>query len=178
MGSISLLQQIFLNQELNWGVSCFTGSFFTNWAMLVSNAQCNDPLFVYIVSNILLVWLVSIPICICVFFSYGEDFKHLLSYWISKIKLIPMTYLIYNWKFVPLTHPHPFSPPSIPCLWEPPVCSLHLWALLFYVVEIFSRGEIKYIWVCACMLSHFSCVQLFATLWTLAYQTHLSMGML
>ena len=28
----------------------------------------------------------------------------------------------------------------------------------------------------ACMLSHFSCVQLFATLWTLAYQDPLSMG--
>ena len=30
--------------------------------------------------------------------------------------------------------------------------------------------------VCACMLSCFSCVQLFATLWTVARQTPLSMG--
>ena len=30
--------------------------------------------------------------------------------------------------------------------------------------------------MCACMLSHFSCVQLFGTLWTVAYQTHLSIG--
>ena len=30
--------------------------------------------------------------------------------------------------------------------------------------------------VCACALSHFSCVQLFATLWTVACQTPLSMG--
>ena len=28
----------------------------------------------------------------------------------------------------------------------------------------------------ACMLSHFNCVQLFATLWTIAHQTPLSMG--
>ena len=30
--------------------------------------------------------------------------------------------------------------------------------------------------MCACMLSHFSCVRLFGTLWTVAYQTHLSIG--
>ena len=30
--------------------------------------------------------------------------------------------------------------------------------------------------VCACVLSHFSCVQLFATLWTIACQAPLSMG--
>ena len=29
---------------------------------------------------------------------------------------------------------------------------------------------------CVCMLSHFSCVYLFATLWTIAYQVPLSMG--
>ena len=29
----------------------------------------------------------------------------------------------------------------------------------------------------ACLLSHFSCVQLFATLWTVAHQDPLSMGL-
>ena len=37
-----------------------------------------------------------------------------------------------------------------------------------------------YIYICiylyACMLSHFSCVQLFVTLWTVAHQAPLSMG--
>ena len=32
MVSLSLLQQIFLIQEVNWG-SCITGRFFTNWAI-------------------------------------------------------------------------------------------------------------------------------------------------
>ena len=30
--------------------------------------------------------------------------------------------------------------------------------------------------MCACVLSHFSCIQLFATPWTVAHQTPLSMG--
>ena len=30
--------------------------------------------------------------------------------------------------------------------------------------------------MCVCMLSHFSCVRLFATLWTVARQAPLSMG--
>ena len=30
--------------------------------------------------------------------------------------------------------------------------------------------------VCVCVLSHFSCVQLFVTLWTIAHQTPLAMG--
>ena len=30
--------------------------------------------------------------------------------------------------------------------------------------------------MCACMLSRFSCIQLFATLWTVAHQAPLSMG--
>ena len=34
-----------------------------------------------------------------------------------------------------------------------------------------------YVWsMCACMLSHFSCVRLFATLWSVAHQASLSMG--
>ena len=33
VGSLSLLQQIFPNQELNQGVSCIAGGFFTNWAI-------------------------------------------------------------------------------------------------------------------------------------------------
>ena len=38
----------------------------------------------------------------------------------------------------------------------------------------------KELWVkpCACILSHFSCVQLFATLWTVAFPTPLSIGSL
>ena len=37
-------------------------------------------------------------------------------------------------------------------------------------------GTAKYIYVCACMLSHFSCVPLCATLWTAAHQALLSIG--
>ena len=32
--------------------------------------------------------------------------------------------------------------------------------------------------MCVCMLSSFSCVQLFATLWTVAHQASLAMGIL
>ena len=31
--------------------------------------------------------------------------------------------------------------------------------------------------MCACMLSHFNCIQLFVTLWTVAFQAPLSMGL-
>ena len=37
-------------------------------------------------------------------------------------------------------------------------------------------GTAKYVYMHACMLSHFSCVRLCATLWTLAHQAPLSMG--
>ena len=40
-------------------------------------------------------------------------------------------------------------------------------------------GSILYfnnIYICVCVLSHFSCARLFATLWTLAFQAPLSMG--
>ena len=43
VGSLSLLQQIFLTQESNWtwtGVSCIAGGFFTNWA--IREVQMND----------------------------------------------------------------------------------------------------------------------------------------
>ena len=36
----------------------------------------------------------------------------------------------------------------------------------------------KWFYTSACMLSHFSCVRLFVTLWTIAYQAPLSMGLL
>ena len=41
---------------------------------------------------------------------------------------------------------------------------------------ILSHVEWKLVYVCACMLSHFSHVRLFATLWTIAHQAPLSMG--
>ena len=40
---------------------------------------------------------------------------------------------------------------------------------------IFKRGE-RYPNACACVLSHFSCVQLFAMLWTITHQAPLTMG--
>ena len=41
---------------------------------------------------------------------------------------------------------------------------------------ILSHVEWKLVYVRACMLSHFSHVGLFATLWTIAHQAPLSMG--
>ena len=38
----------------------------------------------------------------------------------------------------------------------------------------FLSNEILYVVLCVCMLSHFSCVRLFATLWTAACQAPLS----
>ena len=40
----------------------------------------------------------------------------------------------------------------------------------------FLSNEILYVVLCVCMLSHFSRVRLFATLWTAARQAPLSMG--
>ena len=49
-----------------------------------------------------------------------------------------------------------------------------------YLVEQLSNGFREGRWslpfLFACMLSHFSCVQVFATLWTVAHQASLSMG--
>ena len=39
-----------------------------------------------------------------------------------------------------------------------------------------SLGWEESLEMCACVLSHFSCVQLFATPWTVAHQAPLSMG--
>ena len=55
-------------------------------------------------------------------------------------------------------------------------------ALIFtsYMVEnlwiIYGINDVWYHLVCACMLSHFSCVQHFAILWTVAFWTPLSLG--
>ena len=37
-----------------------------------------------------------------------------------------MTYLFYNWKFVPFDSFHSFHPPSTTHLWRPPMCSIYL----------------------------------------------------
>ena len=40
-----------------------------------------------------------------------------------------MTHLFYNWKFVPFNLLYPFhSLPPTPCLCQPPICPLYLWA--------------------------------------------------
>ena len=54
--------------------------------------------------------------------------------------------------------------------------SLHkLQGLVLSLFFSYFRCSTRY--VCACMLSCFSCVQLFATLWTIAHQALLSMGL-
>ena len=47
-------------------------------------------------------------------------------------------------------------------------------SMSFLLATLMDR--ILFIFVHMCVLSHFSCVQLFATLWTVAYQTSLSMS--
>ena len=42
--------------------------------------------------------------------------------------------------------------------------------------HIVNTKDSRYYYSCACMQSHFSCVQLFETLWTVACQVPLSMG--
>ena len=57
-----------------------------------------------------------------------------------------------------------------------------IYALIFtsYMVEnlwiLYGINDVWYQPVYACMLSHFSCVQLFAILWTVAFWTPLSLG--
>ena len=51
---------------------------------------------------------------------------------------------------------------------------------LYYFIRTYKRKgsekEYIYMYIHICVLSHFSCVQLFATLWTVACQAPLSMG--
>ena len=49
--------------------------------------------------------------------------------------------------------------------------SLSIWVCLVFFLWLDFRS-----WVCACVLNHFSHVQLFVTLWTVAHQAPLSMG--
>ena len=48
-------------------------------------------------------------------------------------------------------------------------------ALSYYLRNLYYKA-LEDFCVCACMLSHFSCVQLFPTLWTVARQAPLSVG--
>ena len=43
-------------------------------------------------------------------------------------------------------------------------------------IELTYDPKFPLLGMCVCMLSYFSCVQLFATLWTVAPQAHLSMN--
>ena len=47
--------------------------------------------------------------------------------------------------------------------------AVHFWSLAWPLGQIFGQ-------ICACVLSCFSCVRLFTTLWTVAHQAPLSMG--
>ena len=110
---------------------------------------------------------------------------------------IPPTYLFFNWKSVPLNLPHLFhSSLLIPPLWQP-LRSLWVCFIVFvcFVFKIPHIGKIipdsKYLWhgqsygvchshweakVAVCILSRFSRVRLFATLWTVTCQASLSLG--
>ena len=51
--------------------------------------------------------------------------------------------------------------------------------LYYFIITYKRKGSEKeyiYMYIPICVLSHFSCVQLFATLWTVARQASLSMG--
>ena len=47
---------------------------------------------------------------------------------------------------------------------------------LFWCISFISLANYSRLLACVRLLSHFSCVQLFATLWTVAHQAPLSMG--
>ena len=70
-------------------------------------------------------------------------------------------------------------------LWVPPKIDIFIPSLISPTLSSFhfSHSALGYDIFCKycfisllCMLSHFSCVQLFATLWTIVCQTPLSMG--
>lgn len=63
---------------------------------------------------------------------------------------IPVTYLFYNWKFVCFDPLHPFHlPHSILLLWQPPICSLWIWALfcLFDSTYRWNHAEFVFLWL-------------------------------
>ena len=44
---------------------------------------------------------------------------------------VPVTYLFYDWKFVPFGHLHPFPPPPSPHIWQPQSVLCYLWSPFF-----------------------------------------------
>ena len=60
--------------------------------------------------------------------------------------------------------PHEIQPTSVDCL-----------SCAKYILWLIARNSQQNYHACVCVLSHFSSVQLFATLWTIACQTPLSM---
>ena len=46
--------------------------------------------------------------------------------------LSPCCTLFYSWTFVPFDPILPFYLTTTPCLWQPSICSLYLWAQLFF----------------------------------------------
>ena len=76
--------------------------------------------------------------------------KLLQYYWLHSlcVHYIPLTYLFYSWKFVPLNplRLFPLSPhtPS----WQPPVCSLYLWVCFCFIlfVPLFCFLDSTYKW--------------------------------
>ena len=62
---------------------------------------------------------------------------------------------------------------QIPCKWEPSCVTT---ALVQNLMNLMRYLEPCVCVVCVCVWSHFSHVQLFATLWTIALQVFLSMG--
>ena len=58
------------------------------------------------------------------------------------VHYIPMTYLFYNWKFVPFDRLSPISHPHH--LWQPPICSLYLGAHFFFFwffLDFICKGD-------------------------------------
>ena len=62
----------------------------------------------------------------------------IIEYILYKVHYITVTYLFYNWKFLPLNTLHLFhANPHNPFFWQQPLCSLYLWGSFCFVVSSF-----------------------------------------
>ena len=64
-------------------------------------------------------------------YSINNDRGHAIHY-------MSMTYFSYNWNFVSRGSLHPSLSPPTSYLWQPPICSLYLWAWCFPPLRLFT----------------------------------------
>ena len=63
-------------------------------------------------------------------FKYAIQWHDIINYNHHAVHFISRTYLFHSWEFVPFDPFRPSRSLAIPCLHQPLICSLYLWALL------------------------------------------------